>query len=274
MSATGTLRLPRTEQSARVRRLTEGDSAPGASTSTEAPRAAPLSVLLAEGTVRAHEQAERSVFLQSLFTDSWDGIYGQFVRAQHYVSYLRQLHVLYATFESVLPKVARTSLTPVLLMPELRRATALEADLAYFCGETRTDTFACVETRLHAERLREVAEDAPHLLVAHVYARCVLDLFSAPERARVVASAFELEDTRGTLFHGAATEPELAALRVRLNCRIDGLELEEDEAREIVQEARMAFRLQALVCDELARGATGISTPPGNGYRGGFSVSQ
>ncbi|MCK8497185.1 heme oxygenase (biliverdin-producing) [Myxococcus fulvus] len=270
MSATGTLRLPRNEQSARVRRLSESEAE---ALQPVAPASAPLSVLLTEGTARAHEQAERSVFLQSLFGGSWEGIYGQYVRAQHYVSYLRQLHMLYATYESVLPRAARTSLTPVLLMPELRRADALEADLAYFCGETRTETFACVETRLHAERLREVAEDAPHLLVAHVYARCVLDLFTAPERSRLVASAFELEDSRGTLFHGSATPDELTALRVRLHSRIDGLELEEDEAREIIQEARMAFRIQALVCDELARGATGIS-PPSGGYRGGFSASQ
>ncbi|MCE9667492.1 biliverdin-producing heme oxygenase [Myxococcus stipitatus] len=268
MSATGSLRLPRTEQSARVRRQSESEAR-----AAEVARPAPLSVLLAEGTARAREQAERSLFLQSLFTGSWDGVYGQYVRAQHYVGYLRQLHALYSAFEGVLPRVARGALTPVLLMPELRRAAALEEDLRYFSGEPRAEGFACVETRLHAERLREVAEDAPHLLVAHAYARCVLDLIHAPERARVVASAFELGEDQGTRFHGAYTAPELTAFQVRLHSRIDGLELEEDEALEIVQEARMAFRLHSLVCDELARGATGMGAPAG-GYRGGFSVSQ
>ncbi|AGC47538.1 heme oxygenase [Myxococcus stipitatus DSM 14675] len=276
MSSAGSLRLPRTEQSARVRRLSERESQQQTESLAAPPSSsrAPLSVLLTEGTAKVHAQAERSLFLQSLFVDTWDGIYGQFVRAQHYVTYLRQLHLLYSTFESVLPRVARSALTPVLLLPELRRAAALDEDLTYFCGESRTETFACVETRLHAERLREVAEDAPHLLVGHVYARCMLDLSQAPTRARIITNAFELEDTRGTRFHGTDTDEELAAFRVRLHSRIDGLELEEDEAREIIQEARMAFRLQSLICDELARGATGLSPPPGGGYRGGFSVSQ
>ncbi|MCP3103287.1 biliverdin-producing heme oxygenase [Myxococcus sp. K15C18031901] len=269
MSASGSLRLPRTEQSARVRRLSESE----ARALETSPAAAPLSVLLTEGTARAHEQAERALFLQSLFTDSWEGVYGQFVQAQHYVNYLRQLHTLYAAFEGVLPRVARTALTPMLLMPELRRAEALEEDLGYFCGEPRGEGFVCVETRLHAERLREVAEDAPHLLVAHAYARCVLDVFCAPARARVVARAFDLDGDQGTRFHAAFTDAEMTEFRVRLHSRIDGLELEEDEAREIVQEARMAFRLHALVCDELARGATGIAAS-GPGYRVGFSVSQ
>lgn len=257
MSTTGTLRLPRTEQSARVRRLPDltpfEPSGPARGT-------APLSVLLAEGTEKTLQQAEGSLFLQTLFRDTWDaGVYGQFVRAQHYVSYLRQLHFLYSAFEGVLPHVVDSPVTPVLLMPELRRADALEADLDYFCGETRSDTFACREARLHAERLREVADGAPHLLVAHAYARCMLDVFTAPARARCVAESFELEDGCGTRFYDALSSQELEAFRVRLHSRIDGLELDEAETQEVIQEARMAFRLHALVCAELARGAPGIT---------------
>jgi heme oxygenase len=260
VSATGTLRLPRTEQSARVRRLSDVESA----APVREPGAAPLSVLLEEGTAQALQQGERSLFLQTLFGDAWEGgVYGQFVRAQHYVSYLRQLHHLYSAFEALLPRVVDTPLTPVLLLPELRRADALEADLVYFCGEARSDAFACLEARLHAQRLREIAEDAPHLLVAHAYARCMLDVFTAPARARSVSEAFELEDGQGTRFYGALTAPELATFRVRLHSRIDGLELDADEVQEVVQEARMAFRLHALVCDELARGAPGITARGG-----------
>ncbi|WIG99298.1 biliverdin-producing heme oxygenase [Myxococcus sp. SDU36] len=262
MSATGTLRLPRTEVSARVKRWVEPQH-PAATPLAQATPPAPLSELLAEGTAKLAEQAERSLFIQSLFFDAWDGgLYGQYVRAQHYVSHLRQLHTLYTAFEAALPHVMSTPLTTALLLPELRLTSALEADLTYFCGESRTDTFACVEARLHAERIREVSEDAPHLLVAHAYARCVLDVFSGHRRARRITDAFELAAGQGTTFYGTVPEAELAAFRVRFHSRLDGLELDEDEAREVVQEARMAFRLHALVCDELARGATGIAAGP------------
>ncbi|WP_426754153.1 heme oxygenase (biliverdin-producing) [Myxococcus sp. Y35] len=260
MSATGTLRLPRTDVSARVKRLVAPER-PASSPLSAGP--SPLSVLLAEGTAKLAEQAERSLFIQSLYFDAWEGgLYGQYVRAQHYVSHLRQLHALYTAFESALPHVMGTPLTTVLLLPELRLASALEADLTYFCGDSRPDTLACLETRLHAERLREVAEEAPHLLVAHAYARCVLDVFAGHRRAQRIAAAFELAEGQGTTFYGTVPEAELAAFRVRFHSRIDGLELDEDEAREVVQEARMAFRLHALVCDELARGATGMAAGP------------
>ncbi|AKQ64323.1 Heme oxygenase [Myxococcus hansupus] len=260
MSATGTLRLPRTDVSARVKRLVEPER-PASVPLATGPQ--PLSVLLAEGTAKLAEQAERSLFIQSLFFDAWEGgLYGQYVRAQHYVSHLRQLHTLYTAFETALPRVMGTTLTTALLLPELRLASTLESDLTYFCGDARTETFACVETRLHAERIREVSEDAPHLLVAHAYARCVLDVFAGHRRAQRITDAFELAEGQGTSFYGAVPESELAAFRVRFHSRLDGLELDEDEAREVVQEARMAFRLHSLVCDELARGATGIVDRP------------
>lgn len=250
MSATGSLRRPRTEQSARVRRLPEGPAA-----------TAPLSVLLEEATARTRQQAEQSVFLQALFFEDWEGgVYGQFVRAWHYASYLRQLHVLQAAFEAALPDVVDSPVTQVLLLPELRRAALLEADLEHLCGEPRSDARACAETRLHAERLREVAHEAPHLLVAHAYARCMLDAFTAPGAARL-AESLELEDGRGTRFYGGLAGSGLEAFRVRFLSRLDGLELDADEVRELVQEARMAFRLHTLVCDELARGAPGIAVP-------------
>lgn len=76
MSAAGALRLPRTEQSARVRRLPEG----GAPAPEAGP--APLSVLLEEATARMREQAGQPLFLQALFSDAWaGGVHGEFVRA-------------------------------------------------------------------------------------------------------------------------------------------------------------------------------------------------
>jgi heme oxygenase len=221
-------------------------------------------VLLEETTARTRQQAEQSLFLQSVFSGGWEaGVYGQFVRAWQYAGYLRQLHVLYTAFESVLPEVVESPLTPVLLLPELRRAGALQEDLAYFCGEPQAEAHACGETRLHAERLREVAHEAPHLLVAHAYARCMLDVPTAPLRARCIAEAFELEGGGTRFYEGLATFPEMEAFRARFLSRLDGLQLDEDEVREVLQEARMAFRLHALVCEELARGAPGIAAPAG-----------
>lgn len=204
----------------------------------------------------ARRQAEHSTFHEALFHGSWNGgVYGQFVRARHYVSHLRQLHTVYEALESVLPGLKDGPVSRVLRLPELRRASALLADLDWFCGDTRTQAFACAQTRLHAERIREVAAQAPHLLIAHAYARCVQDLYTAPQRSELVARAFELESGRGTAFYNAVSAGELLAFKSRLAARLDEVSLTEAEAQELVQEARLAFRIQALICDELARDA-------------------
>ncbi|MGE6759764.1 heme oxygenase (biliverdin-producing) [Corallococcus interemptor] len=247
----GTLRWGGLERSARDRRLPSASTAPSGLPSTQR-----LSLRLEEGTGMARRQAEQSTFLEALFHGSWNGgVYGQFVRARHYVNHLRQLHVVYEALESVLPGLKDGPLARVLRLPELRRASTLLADLDWFCGDTRTKPFACADTRLHAERIREVAVEAPHLLIAHAYARCAQDLFTAPRRSELIARAFELENGRGTAFYNAVSAAELLAFQARLVARLDEVQLTEGEAQEVVQEARLAFRIQTLICDELARDA-------------------
>ncbi|RKH12189.1 biliverdin-producing heme oxygenase [Corallococcus sp. CA053C] len=253
MSLHGTLRWGGIVRSARDRRLSTA-------TSPEPASSQPLSRRLEEGTGMARRQAEQSTFLEALFHGSWNGgVYGQFVRARHYVNHLRQLHVLYEAFESVLPEVKDAGVARMLRLPELRRASALLADLEWFCGDTRTHPFACAETRLHAERIHEVAREAPHLLIAHAYARCVQDLYSSPQRAQLIAQAFELDGGRGTAFYNAVAAGELHAFQSRLSARLDEVALGEHDAQEIVQEARLAFRIQGLICDELARDTPGLN---------------
>nr|WP_242588622.1 biliverdin-producing heme oxygenase [Corallococcus macrosporus] len=248
------------ERSARDRRLPATAMA-----SVDFPSMQRLSSRLEEGTGMARRQAEQSTFLEALFHGSWNGgVYGQFVRARHYVNHLRQLHVVYEALESVLPALKDGPLARVLRLPELRRTSALVADLDWFCGDTRTKPFACAETRLHAERILEVAAEAPHLLIAHAWARCVQDLFTAPQRSGLIARAFELENGRGTAFYNAVSAGELLAFQARLTARLDEVTLTEGEAQEVVQEARLAFRIQALICDELARDAPGLDAPGGS----------
>ncbi|NOK32142.1 biliverdin-producing heme oxygenase [Corallococcus exercitus] len=254
MSLRGTLRWGGFERSARDRRLPSAATA-----SVDLPSTQRLSLRLEEGTGMARRQAEQSTFLEALFHGSWNGgVYGQFVRARHYVNHLRQLHVVYEALESVLPALKDGPLTRVLRLPELRRASALVADLDWFCGDTRTKPFACAETRVHAERIHEVAAEAPHLLLAHAWARCVQDVFTAPQRSGLIARAFELENGRGTAFYNAVSAGELLAFQARLTARLDEVTLTEGEAQEVIQEARLAFRIQALICDELARDAPGL----------------
>ncbi|MFP2898915.1 heme oxygenase (biliverdin-producing) [Corallococcus sp. 4LFB] len=252
MSLRGTLRWGGFGRSARDRRLPSAASG-------DLPSTQRLSSRLEEGTGMVRRQAEQSPFLEALFHGAWSGgVYGQFVRARHYVNHLRQLHVVYEALESVLPALQDGPLTRVLRLPELRRASALVADLDGFCGDTRTKPFACARTRLHAERIHEVAAEAPHLLLAHAWARCVQDLFTAPQRSGLVARAFELENGRGMAFYNAVSAGELPAFQARLTARLDEVPLTEGEAQEVVQEARLAFRIQALICDELARDAPGL----------------
>jgi heme oxygenase len=112
------------------------------------------------------------------------------------------------------------------------------------------------------ERIRQLTLVAPHLLVAHAYARYSRDILAGPLLASHVAHAFDLSEGEGTAFFEAVRPESLDFLRGRVNRNLDRLPLSGEEKRELVQEARLAFRLDTLLCDALARESLGMVCSP------------
>ena len=109
------------------------------------------------------------------------------------------------------------------------------------------------------ERVRQLVVVAPHLLVAHAYARYARDILAGPLLGSQVARTFELSEGEGTAFFQAVKAESLDILCHRVNGHLDQLPLSEDGKAEVVQEARLAFRLDTLLCDALARESLGLS---------------
>jgi heme oxygenase len=220
----------------------------------------PLSVRLEEGTAATRREAEQTVFLRSLFRGTWGtSVYGQLVRGRHYVTYLQCLLQVYEALEAALESLCSHPVVGSVLLPELWRSQAIEADLRCFQGEEWQEAPRPLHlTALHVERIRQVSLVAPHLLVAHAYARYTRDLLAGPLMASQVARAFELSEGEGTAFFQAVRPESLDFLRSRVNRNLDRLPLSDEQRRELVQEARLAFRLDTLLCDALARESLGL----------------
>lgn len=228
--------------------------------SERAPDGVPLSVRLEEGTAATRREAEQSAFLRSLFRGTWGtSVYGQLVRGRHYVTYLQCLREVYGALEAALESLCGHLVVGSFLLPELWRSQSIEADLRCFQGEEWQETPRPVHlAALHVERIRQLALVAPHLLVAHAYARYTRDILGGPLLASQVARAFELSEGEGTAFFQAVRAESLDFLRIRVNRNLDRLPLSDEDRREMVQEARLAFRLDTLLCDALARESLGL----------------
>jgi heme oxygenase len=223
----------------------------------------PLSVRLEEGTAATRYETEQTPFLRSLFRSTWGtSVYGQLVRGRHYVTYLQCLLEVYGALEVALEALCTHPVVGGFLLPELWRSRSIEEDLRCFLGPSWIEAPRPAHLAgLHVERIRQLSLVAPHLLVAHAYVRYSRDILAGPFLESQVARAFDLSDGDGTAFFQAATVESLDALRHRANRSLDSLPLSEQAVREVVQEARLAFRLDTLLSDALARESLGVSAP-------------
>lgn len=220
----------------------------------------PLSVRLEEGTAATRREAEQTPFLRSLLRAPWGtSVYGQLVRGRHYVTYLQCLLEVYEALEAAMESLCGHPVVGGFRVPELWRSRAIGADLRCFLGESWREVPRPVHLpALHVERIRQLQLVAPHLLVAHAYARYARDIQAGPVLASQVARTFELSEGEGTAFFQAVKAESLELLRHRVNGSLDRLPLSEGMEPEVVQEARLAFRLDTLLCDALARESLGM----------------
>lgn len=219
----------------------------------------PLSVCLEEGTAATRRETEQTPFPRSLFRGTWEtSVYEQLVRGRHYVTYLQCLQEVYGALELALETLCAHPVVGGFLLPELWRSQALEADLRSFLGPSWSELPRPAHlTGLYVERIHQISQVSPHLLVAHAYVRYTRDILAGPLLGEQVARAFDLSDGDGTTFYQAVSAESLDALRHRASRCLDNLPLSLKAMKEVVQEARLAFRLDTFLSDALAREALG-----------------
>ena len=134
--------------------------------------------------------------------------------------------------------------------PALERLAAIDADLDHWLpgGPRTVDSPAAAAYRARVE----AAGEWGGLLVAHHYTRYLGDLSGGRAIGRIVARTFAL-DGSGVAFYDF---PEIARPKVykdRYRARLDALGLDAAAVARVVDEVRVAFRLNRALFAELAR---------------------
>ena len=200
----------------------------------------PLSAAMREGSQAEHRAAEDSSFMSALL----DGR----VNERGYADYLLRLRVVYATMEALVRGQLDDPAVAAVHDEALERLTAIDADLDHWCvdGERGTDSPAAAA---YGARLEDAAAWGG-LLVAHHYTRYLGDLSGGQAIGRILDRTFAL-DGAGIAFYDfpeiAKPKPYKDAYRARL----DALGLSDVDKQRVVEEVKVAFRLNQAVFREL-----------------------
>ncbi|KWX22867.1 heme oxygenase [Mycolicibacterium wolinskyi] len=197
-----------------------------------------LSAAMRENSQAEHDAAEQSSFMSELLSGR--------VNEQGYVDYLVRLRAIYAALEDAVRAHHADPLVAAVYDPALERLGPIDADLDHWAPDAPrvVDSPA---TREYCDRIAESSWAGS--LIAHHYTRYLGDLSGGQAIGRILDRTFGLNGA-GLSFYAFPMRPK--PYKDDYRARLDGLALSTDEAEAVVNEVKVAFRLNHALFDELA----------------------
>lgn len=202
---------------------------------------------LREGTKQSHTAAENTAYMKCFLK----GI----VEREPFRKLLANLYLVYSALETELQRhQAHPEIGPM-YFAELNRTSNLETDLAFYYGDNWREQIAPLPAgQVYVDRIHEIANTDPVLLIAHAYTRYMGDLSGGQALKNIVRSALKLPPDQGTGLHEFEQIPTVEAKRVfkeKYRQALNSLPVDEDTIQRIVDEANYAFQLNRDVVHEL-----------------------
>jgi heme oxygenase len=168
---------------------------------------------------------------------------------------LANLYFVYSTLETELLRHRDHPVVGLIYFPELNRQASLEKDLVFYYGDNWREQIAPSEAgKIYVDRLQEISNSEPALLVAHSYVRYLGDLSGGQGLKSIVRSALELPSDRGTQFYefdAFASVGAIKEFKERYRNSLNSLPVDSELIEKIVAEANTAFALNCEVMDSL-----------------------
>jgi len=202
-----------------------------------------LALKLREGTAKSHSMAEGTTFIASFLK----GV----VNKESYRKLVGNFYFVYTALEAALTRHQNHRVLQGLYFPELWRQGSLEADLAYYYGEDwREKVQPSPACWAYVQRIEEIAERQPELLVAHAYTRYMGDLSGGQILKKIAKQAMGLHDG-GTAFYEFETIRNHGEFKKHYRQALDTVPVDAATADAIVAEANHSFHLNMEMFREL-----------------------
>lgn len=163
---------------------------------------------------------------------------------------------LYYTYTAMEEEIERNKdhphFAPLYFPAELHRHESLARDLEYFYGPDWQSHIKCSEaTQCYVDRIHQVGQEDPVLLVAHAYTRYMGDLSGGQVLKKVAQRALKLPSTgEGLEFYQFDGIHSAKAFKQLYRSRMNELDLDMETKKRLVDEAVKAFHFNMEVRDQ------------------------
>ena len=194
-------------------------------------------------TKKSHTAAENTKFVGSFLR----GV----VSKESYKQLVANFYFIYRAMEEEMEKLKESPIVGPVHSDLLNRVNSLERDLRYFYGPVWRHHIAPTEQcQRYVDRIREVSDDEPELLIGHHYTRYMGDLSGGQILRGIAAKAMNLKDNEGLWFYEFDIDDKKTFKNTYRNV-LNHLRINQSQANAIITEANFAFRLNMYMFDEL-----------------------
>ena len=195
-------------------------------------------------TKKSHSAAENTKFVGAFLR----GV----VSKESYKQLVANFYFIYSAMEEEMERLKDHPVVGKMYFEVLNRTNALERDLRYYYGPMWRSLIKPTEQcQRYVNRISEVAEDDPELLVGHLYTRYIGVLSGGQILKGIAEKAMVLREGEGLHFYDFKDISDKKGFKTRYRSSLDSLPINQSEANAIINEANYAFRLNMYMFDEL-----------------------
>lgn len=203
-----------------------------------------LAQQLREGTTKSHSMAENVSFVKSFL--------GGVVDKNSYRKLVANLFFIYVAIEEELEKNRNHESVKSIYFPELFRKSSLINDLNYYYGSSWLNKVKpSSATQVYIDRIHSVGSNQPELLIAHAYTRYIGDLSGGQILKKIAKNAMQLSDNLGTAFYDFDSIQDEKTFKDMYRNSLNSIPLSNDQIKQIISEANIAFNLNMKMFQEL-----------------------
>ena len=203
-----------------------------------------LATKLREGTKKAHTMAENVGFVKCFLK----GV----VEKTSYRKLVSNLYFVYSAIEEEMERHHNHPVISKIHFSELNRKDSLEKDLYYYYGANWQEQITpSPAAQAYVQRIHEIANTAPALLVAHSYTRYLGDLSGGQILKGITQRGMNLSNGEGTAFYEFDDISDEKAFKDMYRQAMNDLPIDDAAAERIVEEANAAFGMNMAMFNEL-----------------------
>lgn len=196
------------------------------------------------GTKKAHTMAENVGFVKCFLK----GV----VEKNSYRKLVANFYFIYSAMEEEMEKHRQHPIVGKINFPQLNRKQTLEQDLSYYFGANwRGEIQLSPAGEAYVQRIREISQTEPELLIAHSYTRYLGDLSGGQILKNIAVTAMNLSEGQGTAFYEFADITDEKGFKTQYRQTLDELPIDDATGDRIVDEANAAFGMNMKMFQEL-----------------------